>query len=112
MKAAVLYEPRKPLVIENLRLDPPQAGEVRVRVAANGVCHSDLHVMTGDMRMPLPIVLGHEGAGIVAEVGPGVPRCVRETMWCSPFSPSAALATPARRGVPTCVRRAQRPWAC
>jgi S-(hydroxymethyl)glutathione dehydrogenase / alcohol dehydrogenase len=72
MKAAVLYEPRKPLVIENLRLDPPKAGEVRVRVAANGVCHSDLHVMTGDMRMPLPIVLGHEGAGIVAEVGPGV----------------------------------------
>src|SRR2546430_16893493 len=72
MKAAVLYEPRKPLVIENLRLDPPKAGEVRVRVAANGVCHSDLHVMTGDMRMPLPIVLGHEGAGIVAGVGPGV----------------------------------------
>ena len=58
MKAAVLYEPRKPLVIETLRLDPPKAGEVRVRVAANGVCHSDLHVMTGDMRMPLPMVLG------------------------------------------------------
>ena len=77
MKAAVLYEPRQPLVIEDLRLDPPQAGEVRVRVAANGVCHSDLHVMTGDMRMPLPIVLGHEGAGIVAEVGPGV-TSVRE----------------------------------
>ncbi len=77
MKAAVLYEPRKPLVIENLRLDAPKAAEVRVRVAANGVCHSDLHVMTGDMRMPLPIVLGHEGAGIVAEVGPGV-TSVRE----------------------------------
>src|SRR5919202_5681910 len=72
MQAAVLYEPRQPLVIEDLHLDPPKAGEVRVRVAANGVCHSDLHVMTGDMRMPLPIVLGHEGAGIVAEVGPGV----------------------------------------
>ncbi|MBM3227189.1 MAG: hypothetical protein FJZ47_25770, partial [Candidatus Tectomicrobia bacterium] len=77
MKAAVLYEPKTPLVIEDLRLDPPQAGEVRVRIAANGVCHSDLHVMTGDMRMPLPIVLGHEGAGIVAEVGPGV-TSVRE----------------------------------
>ena len=64
MQAAVLYEPRKPLVIEDLHLDPPKAGEVRVRVAANGVCHSDLHVMTGDLRMPLPIVLGHEGAGI------------------------------------------------
>src|SRR5712691_6365768 len=70
MLAAVLYEPRTPLVIEDLQLDPPKAGEVRVRVAANGVCH-------GDLRMPLPIVLGHEGAGIVAEVGPGV-TSVRE----------------------------------
>lgn len=77
MKAAVLYAPGQPLVIEDLRLDPPKAGEVRVRVAANGVCHSDLHVMTGDMRMPLPIVLGHEGAGLVTEVGPGV-TSVRE----------------------------------
>lgn len=77
MKAAVLYEPRQPLIIEDLQLDPPQAGEVRVQVAANGVCHSDLHVMTGDMRMPLPIVLGHEGAGIVTEVGPGI-TSVRE----------------------------------
>lgn len=77
MKAAVLYAPQTPLVIEDLHLDPPKAGEVRVRVAANGVCHSDLHVMTGAMRMPLPIVLGHEGAGIVLEVGPGV-TSVRE----------------------------------
>ena len=72
MKAAVLYEPNTPLVIEDLHIDPPKAGEVKVRVAANGACHSDLHVMTGDMRMPLPMVLGHEGAGVVAEVGAGV----------------------------------------
>ena len=72
MKAAVLYKAGEPLVIEDLKLAPPKVGEVRVRVAANGACHSDLHVMTGDMRMPLPIVLGHEGAGIVAEAGPGV----------------------------------------
>lgn len=72
MKAAVLYEAGKPLVIEEVKLASPKAGEVKVKVAANGACHSDLHVMTGDMRMPLPIVLGHEGAGIVAEVGPGV----------------------------------------
>src|SRR5712692_11717404 len=77
MKAAVLYQAGEPLVIEDLKLAPPKAGEVRVRVAANGACHSDLHVMTGDMRMPLPIVLGHEGAGIVAEVGSGV-TSVRE----------------------------------
>ncbi len=72
MKAAVLYQPQEPLVIEDLRLDSPKAGEVKVRIAANGACHSDLHVMTGDMRMPLPMVLGHEGAGVVEEVGPGV----------------------------------------
>ncbi len=72
MKAAVLYKAGEPLVIEDLKLAPPKASEVRVRVAANGACHSDLHVMTGDMRMPLPSVLGHEGAGIVAEIGPGV----------------------------------------
>ena len=72
MKAAVLYQPQQPLRIEDLQLAPPKAGEVRVRVAANGVCHRNLHVMTGAMRMPLPIVLGHEGAGIVEEVGPGV----------------------------------------
>lgn len=77
MKAAVLYEPNKPLVIEDLKLAPPKAGEVRVKVAANGACHSDLHVMTGDMRMPLPIVLGHEGAGVVAELGAGV-RSLKE----------------------------------
>ena len=71
MKAAVLYEPHKPLVIEDLKLAPPKAGEVRVKVAANGACHSDLHVMTGDMRMPLPLVLGHEGAGIVVEARRG-----------------------------------------
>src|ERR1700720_4656746 len=59
MKAAVLSDPRKPLVIEDLKLAPPKAAEVRVRVAANGACHSDLHVMTGDMKMPLPLVLGH-----------------------------------------------------
>ena len=46
MQTAVLYEPRTPLAIEDLQLDPPKAGEVRVRVAANGVCHSDLHVMS------------------------------------------------------------------
>jgi len=52
------------------KVAPPKAGEVRVKVAANGACHSDLHVMTGDMRMPMPVVLGHEGAGIVADSVP------------------------------------------
>lgn len=70
--AAVLYKSGKPLVIEEVEVAEPQAGEVMVRMKAAGVCHSDLHVMKGDLPMPTPIILGHEGAGIVEAVGPGV----------------------------------------
>jgi S-(hydroxymethyl)glutathione dehydrogenase/alcohol dehydrogenase len=72
MKAAVLYAAGEPLHIEDLSIQDPQRGEVMVRVAAGGVCHSDLHVMNGDLTAPLPVVLGHEGAGIVEKVGEGV----------------------------------------
>jgi S-(hydroxymethyl)glutathione dehydrogenase / alcohol dehydrogenase len=72
MRAAVLYEFNAPLVVEELELDPPKAGEVLVRLAASGVCHSDLHVVQGIHPTELPVVLGHEGAGIVEEVGPDV----------------------------------------
>ena len=72
MKGAVLYGAHQPLVIEDLQLLPPQAGEVRVRFGASGVCHSDLHYIKGDRICPMPVVLGHEGAGVVEEVGPGV----------------------------------------
>jgi Zn-dependent alcohol dehydrogenase len=72
MRAAVLYQPGEPLRVEDVTLAAPRAGEVRVRVAAAGVCHSDYHVMTGDLAASMPIVLGHEGAGEVVEVGDGV----------------------------------------
>ena len=73
MKAAVLYEPKTPLVIEELELDEPSHGEVMVRMVASGVCHSDWHVVKGEwVHMPLPTVLGHEGAGVIESVGPGV----------------------------------------
>jgi Zn-dependent alcohol dehydrogenase len=72
MRAAVLHEPGAPLRVEELELEAPRPGEVRVRVEAAGVCHSDLHYMTGDLQCPLPVVVGHEGAGIVEEVGAGV----------------------------------------
>ena len=72
MKAAVLYEPKQPLVIEEIELDPPKAEEVLVKMVATGVCHSDVHYYTGDLVREMPIILGHEGAGIVEEVGPGV----------------------------------------
>jgi S-(hydroxymethyl)glutathione dehydrogenase/alcohol dehydrogenase len=72
IRAAVLREFGAPLVVQELILDPPREGEVRVRMAASGVCHSDLHVALGTHPTSLPVVLGHEGAGIVEDVGPGV----------------------------------------
>lgn len=72
MRAAVLYEFGQPLVIEELELDSPRDGEVLVRMAASGVCHSDLHVVQGIHPTELPVVLGHEGAGVIEEIGPGV----------------------------------------
>jgi Zn-dependent alcohol dehydrogenase len=77
VKAAVLYEPGTPLQMEELELDEPLAGEVRVRLSAVGVCHSDYHYMVGDLPCPMPIVLGHEGTGTVVSVGPGVSRVRR-----------------------------------
>src|ERR1700758_1638440 len=73
-KAAVVYEPGKRIEIEELDLDGPQAGEVLIRYTHAGLCHSDLHVVNGDIEARMPMVLGHEGAGIVEEVGPGVTR--------------------------------------
>jgi S-(hydroxymethyl)glutathione dehydrogenase/alcohol dehydrogenase len=91
VKAAVLEAIGAPLRVQELTLEAPRAGEVLVRVEAAGVCHSDYHYMTGDLRCPLPVVVGHEGAGVVeavgsdvASVGPGDrvamlwrPRCGR-----------------------------------
>lgn len=71
-KAAVLFEVGKKLEIREVEVQRPQAGEVLIRMAAGGVCHSDLHVMTGHLVATLPAILGHEGSGVVAEAGPGV----------------------------------------
>lgn len=71
-QAAVLYEARKPMRIEEVEVLPPGPGEVTVRMKAAGVCHSDYHVMSGDLAMPMPIILGHEGAGVIEAVGEGV----------------------------------------
>jgi len=72
VRAAVLRAFGEPLSVEELELDPPQEGELGIRMAASGVCHSDLHVVQGIHPTELPAVLGHEGAGIVESVGPGV----------------------------------------
>ena len=70
VKAAVLYQYRTPLVIEDLDLESPRAGEILVRMVASGVCHSDLHSVQGVHPGPMPAVHGHEGAGVVEEIGP------------------------------------------
>ncbi len=72
MKAALCREFKKPLVIEDVDLLPVQPGEIKVRLAATAVCHSDIHVINGDMPFPLPGIPGHEAAGYVEEVGEGV----------------------------------------
>jgi S-(hydroxymethyl)glutathione dehydrogenase/alcohol dehydrogenase len=71
-RAAVLREYDAPLSVEEIALDEPEAGEVVVRLAASGVCHSDLHMFDRAFKMPLPMVLGHEGAGVVERVGADV----------------------------------------
>jgi Zn-dependent alcohol dehydrogenase len=68
-RAAILEEVNAPLKVEEVELDDPGDEEVLVRLVATGVCHSDIHVIKGDMAVPLPVVLGHEGAGIVEKVG-------------------------------------------
>ena len=71
--AAVAWEPKKPLVIEELEVEGPKAGEVLVRMVASGVCHTDAFTLSGeDPEAVFPCVLGHEGGGIVEEVGAGV----------------------------------------
>jgi len=73
MRASVLFEQRQPLQVEELELEPPRQGEVLVRMVASGVCHSCLHAADGSWAgVPVPIVLGDEGAGVVETVGPGV----------------------------------------
>jgi S-(hydroxymethyl)glutathione dehydrogenase / alcohol dehydrogenase len=72
MKAAVCYEAGKPLVVEEIHIDPPQQGEVKVRLAATAICHSDVHYIRGDWHGNLPMVVGHEAAGIVEQIGENV----------------------------------------
>jgi S-(hydroxymethyl)glutathione dehydrogenase/alcohol dehydrogenase len=74
MKAAVMYAPKQRLVIEDVTVDEPQANEVLIKTGASGVCHSDLHFMEGSYPYPVPVVLGHESAGVVEKVGSAVTR--------------------------------------
>ena len=89
--AAVLYEVNKPFEIVELELDKPREGEVLIRYLYSGLCHSDVHLMHGDLPFRAPLVGGHEGAGIIVEVGPGVTRVKPgDSVVCS-FIPSCGV---------------------
>jgi S-(hydroxymethyl)glutathione dehydrogenase/alcohol dehydrogenase len=69
-KAAVLHAPKSPLTIETVEAADLAPGDVLVRVKAAGLCHTDLEVIDGSLRNPMPIILGHEAAGVVERIGP------------------------------------------
>ena len=71
-KAVISREVNKPVVVEEIEVAAPRTGEVMVKLAACGVCHSDLSATNGTIPFPPPLILGHEGAGVIIEVGPGV----------------------------------------
>jgi alcohol dehydrogenase len=108
VKAAVLremglplpYSMSRPLVIESLDLDPPGPHEVLIRLAATGLCHSDLSVINGDRPRPLPMVLGHEGAGEVVEVGEHVHDLAAGDHVIMVFMPSCGHCAPCASGRP------------
>ncbi len=99
-KAAVMYELNAPLVVEEIELDPPQAGEILVKMTATGICHSDLHAIQGDIPIPVPTVLGHEGAGVIQEVGEGVTRLQKGDHVILTFLPSCGKCAMCHRGRP------------
>lgn len=100
MKAAVLYEGSQELQIKELRQDPPKAGEVRVKMAAAGVCASDHHFMMGTAILPRPVVLGHEGAGTITEVGAGVTRVKPGDRCVMAYVSNCGHCRPCRTGNP------------
>ena len=96
--AAILWEQGQPLCVEAAELDAPGPGEVLVEVKASGVCHSDLHPARGDWPVKTPVVLGHEGAGIVREVGPSVSSVTPgdHVVFC--WAPACGVCVPCREG--------------
>jgi S-(hydroxymethyl)glutathione dehydrogenase/alcohol dehydrogenase len=109
--AAVLYEVKKPVVVEEVEVLEPGPHEVRVRWTANGVCHSDLHVITGDYPHPLPVVLGHEAAGVVEKIGAGVETVKPGDHVCSSYIPSCGRCWYCIGGQPTmCALRDSPRW--
>jgi S-(hydroxymethyl)glutathione dehydrogenase/alcohol dehydrogenase len=99
-RAAVLWRPGEPVEILEVDLAPPKAGEVLVKIAACGVCASDLHVVDGELPEPMPLVLGHEASGLVVETGPGVEGLKEGDHVVLALVPSCGRCRPCREGRP------------
>ena len=101
IKGAVLYEYNQPVVVEDMDLGAPQNGEVLVKMMASGVCHSDWHVVKGEWsNIPTPVILGHEGAGVVEEIGPGVTKLKPGDHVILSWMPSCGLCEACQIGRP------------
>jgi alcohol dehydrogenase len=94
------YATSRPLTIEEIELEPPGQGEVLVRIGAAGLCHSDLSVINGDRPRPTPMALGHEAAGVVEELGPGVEDLKKGDHVVLVFVPSCGHCNPCAEGRP------------
>jgi len=108
-RAAILWEPRTEWSVEDIELDAPKAGEVKIKLAASGMCHSDEHLMTGDLVLDpevaammgleqFPVIGGHEGAGEVVEVGPNVTTLKEGDHVALGFIPSCGRCPSCARG--------------
>ncbi|MEM7127624.1 MAG: Zn-dependent alcohol dehydrogenase [Chloroflexota bacterium] len=100
INAAVVHQHHE-LSVEEVELDAPKAGEVLVRIRAAGVCHSDLHTLRGELRAQPPLVLGHEGAGIVEAVGEGVTKVAPGDRVMINWLPGCQQCTKCQKGIPT-----------
>ena len=94
------YAASRPLTVAEVEVDPPGEGEVLVRIRAAGLCHSDLSVINGDRPRPLPMALGHEAAGEVVEVGPGVEDLQPGDHVVAAFVPCCRACEPCASGRP------------
>jgi alcohol dehydrogenase len=99
------YQDSRPLDLEELTLEPPGPGEVLVKIASAGVCHSDLSVIDGTRPRPVPMVLGHEAAGLVAGVGPGVTEVADGDHVVFSFMPICGSCVPCQTGRPVLCER-------
>ena len=109
MRAAVAHAAGKPLVIEEVDLDGPRAGEVLVEIEATGVCHTDAYTLSGrDSEGRFPCILGHEGAGVVVEVGRASRRSRPGTTSSRSTRRSVVSARPVSRARATSAARSER----